>query len=90
MADIRKCENIVSISMKCKEDYKNMHAILDYCMSEKMVFEYLQNRYGTDFAIVVGENSQLKEVLEICMGKHLEARICPNKAYVDDMEGNPF
>lgn len=81
MANIYECENIVSISVKCKGDEDNLHIILSYCMFQGIVFEYLQNRQGNSFAIVIGENSQLKEVLEICMDNYLEARICPNKAY---------
>lgn len=81
MADIRECENALSISLKSKEDHEKLHAILDYCICAGIVFEYLQNKHGTSFAIVVGENWQLSEIVEICMGKHLEARICKNKAY---------
>lgn len=83
MADIRECENVLSISLKNKEDYENLHAVLDYCMYAGIVFEFLQNKHGTSFVIVVGENWHLSEIVEICMGKRMEARICKNKAYRD-------
>lgn len=88
MTDIRKCENVVYISVKCKGDQDNLHVVLSYCMHTGIVFEYLQNKHGTEYAIVIGNNNQLKEVLEICMDKYLEARIRPNKSYIGEEE--PF
>lgn len=80
MTPINECKNIVFIPEFEEEDRPGFVAVLEYCMTEGVAFEYLKNMRDQNFVIVIGEDEHLKEVMHICVDYGLKGSIKPNKS----------
>ena len=80
MAAIKDCKNIVFIPEFEESDRPGFIEVLDYCMETGTAFEYLKNMKGQNFVIVIGDDKNLKDVLNICVDYGLKGSIKPNKS----------